>query len=66
MVTIRDKIETSLVQYLEKPYRTWPSKVYLGEEECLELDKFYGGIMQEIFHIEIIMVLKRNYLEMGD
>jgi hypothetical protein len=66
MSDVINKIEKALVQYLEKPYRQWPEICFLSESEILALDKRFGGFVQEVFHCEIVEVVKRNWISFGE
>ncbi len=63
---IIDKLEAKLVEYLEKPRRKWPEIVFLAEPELMALDKHMGGFVQEVFHCEIVEVVKRNWISFGE
>lgn len=64
-MTVLDKLEQSLAQYLEK-HPEYPQLVYLGEQECMALDKRFGGIVQDVLNCEIVMVMKNRWISWGD
>lgn len=64
-MTVLDKLEQSLVQYLEK-HSEYPQLVYLGEQECNALDKRFGGLVLDVLNCEIVMVMKSSWVSWGD
>lgn len=65
MSNVLDKLEQSLVQYLES-HVGYPEIVYLGEQECFALDKCFGGIVFDVLNCQIVMVMKSSWVSWGD
>lgn len=63
-MNIIDKLEESLINYLEThPY---PKYMYTGEQECVAMDREFGGITLEKFGCQIVQVMARSWLTWGD
>lgn len=64
--SILKKLEEKLVKYLENEWRHYPDIIYLGQNEIFALDKRFGGIVSEVFNLEIVVVEKSSFVQYGE